>query len=107
MEFARAVRRDAHRHRVDGEVPAHQIVVEALTETHLRVAGYLVVAVGAKGGDLHALAVLADTDGAELDSGVPQRVGPRPQYSLHLLGPGVGGEVQVVAQTVDPRLAHD
>ena len=38
MEFGRTVGGDAHRHRVDGEVAAHQIVVETLAEPHLRIA---------------------------------------------------------------------
>ena len=98
--------RDAHRHRVDGEVAAHQIVVEAVAEAHLGVARHLVVGVGAEGGDLHALVALADADRAELDAGVPQRVGPRPQHALHLLGPGVGGEVEVGAEPAQQRVAH-
>lgn len=32
------------------------------------------------------MAALADTDGAELDAGVPQTVGPAPQELLNLLG---------------------
>ncbi len=97
---------DAHRHRVDREVTAHQIVVEAVAEAHLRIARHLVVGVGAEGGDLHALIALADADGAEVDAGVPQRVGPRPQHALHLLGPGVGGEVEVGAEPAQQRVAH-
>ena len=97
---------DAHRHRVHGEVAAHQIVVERVAETHLRIARHPVVAVGAERGDLQAVPVLADADGAELDAGVPQRVGPRPQRLLHLLGARVGGEVQVGAQPAQQRVAH-
>ena len=70
------------------------------------IARHLVVGVGAEGGDLHAVAALADADGAELDAGVPQRVGPRPQDALHLLGPGVGGEVEVGAEPAEQRVAH-
>ena len=52
------------------------------------------------------VAVLADADRAELDAGVPQRVGPAAQHLLHLLGPGVGGEVQIGAQPAEQRVAH-
>ena len=51
---------------------------------------------------------LADADRAELDSGVPQGLGPRPQDLLHLLGAGVGGEVQIldIGQPAEQRVAH-
>jgi len=37
-----------HRHRVDGEVAAHQIIVEPLAETHLRIARNLIVGIARK-----------------------------------------------------------
>jgi hypothetical protein len=105
-EFARTVGGDAHRHRVDGEVAADQIVVEALAETHLRIARNLIVGIGAEGGELQPVAVLTDADRAEFDAGVPQRVGKRPQQLLHLLRPRIGGEIQVIAQAAQQRVAH-
>ena len=52
------------------------------------------------------IARLADADRAEFDAGVPQRLGPSAQELLHLLGPGVGGEVQVSAEPAQQRVAH-
>ena len=45
-------------------------------------------------------------DRAEFDAGVPQCVRPLPQQLLHLLGPGIGGEVQVSAEAAQQRVAH-
>ena len=106
VEFGRAVRRDPHRHRVDGEIPPHQIVIEAVAESHLRVARDLIVTVGTKRGDLHAQVGLAHAERAELDPGVPQRLGPRAKESLHLFRAGVGGEIQVGVQPAQQRVAH-
>ncbi|EUA37214.1 polynucleotide adenylyltransferase/metal dependent phosphohydrolase domain protein [Mycobacterium avium subsp. avium 2285 (R)] len=106
QEFARSVGRDPHRHGVGREIAAHQVVLEAIAEAHLGISGHLVVGVGAKGGDLQAAVALADADGAELDSGVPQVVGPPPQDLLHLVGARVGGEVQVGAQPAQQGIAH-
>ena len=51
--------------------------------------------------------VLLGADGAELDAGVPQRVGPRPQQFLHLFGARVGGEVQVPGvESAEHGVAH-
>jgi len=77
-----------------------------VAESHLRIAGHLIVGIGAEGGDLQPVAVLADANRAEFDAGIPQRVGPRPQQFLHLLGPRVGGEIQVIAQAAEQRVAH-
>ena len=70
-EFARPIRGDPHRHRVRGEIAAHQVVVEAVAEAHLGIARHPVVAIGAEGGDLQAMFVLADADGAVFDPGIP------------------------------------
>ena len=50
--------------------------------------------------------VLLRADRAELDAGIPQRVGPRPQQFLQLLGAGVGGEVQIGDRPLQHRVAH-
>ena len=105
-EFAGTVGGDADRHGVRGEIAAYEIVLEALAEAHLRVARHLVVGVGAERGDLHAIVALADPDRAVLDAGVPERVGPSAQHRLYLLGPGVGGEIEVGTQPAQQRVAH-
>ena len=106
MEFTRAVGGDADRHGVRGEIAAHEIVLEAFAEPHVRVARHLVVGVGAERGDLHAIVALADPDRAVFDARVPERVGPSAQQLLHLLGPGVGGEIEVGTQPAQQRVAH-
>ena len=52
------------------------------------------------------MTVLTHADRAEFDAGLPQRVGPRAQQLLHLLGPRIGGEIQVTAQAAQQRVAH-
>ena len=95
QELPRAVRGDPHGHRVGGEVAPHQVVLEAIPEAHLRVAGHLVVAVSPKSGDLQSLVRLTHADGAVVDPGIPHRVGPRTHDLLHRLRPSVSGEVEV------------
>ena len=97
---------DADRHRVSGEIAAHEIVVEVVAESHLRVARHLVIGVGTVRGDLQAVIGLADADRAELDARVPQCVGPAAQHLLHLLGARVGGEVEVIAEPAQQGVAH-
>nr|CRL56745.1 hypothetical protein CPGR_04069 [Mycolicibacterium fortuitum subsp. fortuitum DSM 46621 = ATCC 6841 = JCM 6387] len=112
MEFGGAVGGDTYRHGVDGEVPAHQVITEVVAELHGRIPGHLVIAVRPERGDLEAVLdaahPLAHTDGAELDAGLPQRVGPRAQNLQHLLRAGVGGEIQiaVLGQPAQQRVAH-
>ena len=106
LELPRAGSGDPHRHRVGGEVAAHQILGEAVAETHLGIARHLVVAVGPEGGDLQPMPGLGRPDGAEVDPGVPHRVGPRPDDVLHLLRAGVSGEVEVGGQPTQHGVAH-
>ena len=80
--------------------------VECVPEPHLGIAGHPVVAIGAKRGDLQPEMVLLGADGAVLDAGVPQRVSPRPQQLLQLLGARIGGEVQIGTQPLQHGVAH-
>ena len=48
----------------------------------------------------------ADAHGAELDAGFPDAVGPPPHDLLHLVGAGVGGEIQIGAQSAQEGVAH-
>ena len=105
-ELPGALGGDPDGHRVGGEVAADQIVVESVPVLHPGVARHLVIAVGPEGGDLQTVTGLADADGAEVDAGVPQRVGPGSHDRLHGLRPGVGGEVQVGGQPAEHRIAH-
>ena len=106
QELPRSVRGDPDGHRVDREVAPQQVVLKAITETHLRIAGHLVIAVGAKGGDLQPLARLTHADGAVLDSGVPDRVGPGAHDLLHLVRSGIGSEVEVGGQSAEDSVAN-
>ena len=105
-ELPRTLGGDPDRHRVGGEIAAHQVVFEPVPEAHRGVARHLVVAVGPERGDLQAPACLAGPDGAEVDPGVPQGISPRPEDLLDRRGPGVGGEVQVGGQPSEHRVAH-
>lgn len=107
MEFGRPVARHADRHGVGGEVAARQIVIEVVPEFDRRVPGHLVVAVGAERRDLDAVAALDDADGAELDARLPQPVAPAAQELAHLLGPGIGGEIEItgVGEPAQQRVA--
>ena len=89
---------DAHRHRVDGEVAAHQIVVEVVAEAHLRVARHLVIGVGAERGDLERGRRALPTPMVPNSMPVSHSASAHGRSNLlHPLGPGVGGEVQVAS----------
>ena len=82
-------------HGVDGEVPADEVVLDAVAEGHLGLAGVGVVGLGPVGGDLVLLVPPLAGDGAEPLALGPHRIGPARHHGLDLVGPGVGGEVQV------------
>ncbi len=98
--------RQRHRHGVDGEVAAHQIADQVVAVLHLRVAAARLVGLGAVGGHLDAKAGLDQADGAEGDARVPGRLGPALDQRQHLLGPRVGGQVEVVAEPAEQGVAH-
>ena len=105
-EVLGARRADPDRHRVDGEVPSDQVVVEGLAERDLGIAADLVIRVRAKRRDLDQVVALADPDRAELDADVPERVGPAAEELRHRFRARIGREVEVVAQTPENRVAH-
>ena len=47
-----------------------------------------------------------NADRAELDTGIPEGVGPGPHDVLHLVRARVGGEIQVGTQPAQHRVAH-
>ena len=51
------------------------------------------------------MAGLANADGPEIDTGVPHGVSPRPHDVLNLLGPGVGGQIEVRRQPAQHSVA--
>ena len=87
----------AQRHGVDGEVAAHEIVLEVVAEGDDRLAGHPVVGVGTVGRHLDRVRSLAGADGAELAPHVPVRVAPVGEDRLGLLRGGGGREVEVTA----------
>ena len=105
-EFVESGGRDAHRHRVHPEVAAHQVGLERIAEPDLRVARHAVVGVGAERRELEVVTTLRGADGAELDTGVPQRVSPGAEDLLDPRGPRVGGEIEIGAQAAEQRVAH-
>ena len=98
--------RQAHRHGVDGEVAAFEVVVEGVAEHHDRLAGLAVVGVGPVGRDLHRRVAATGADGAEVTTHVPRRVGPPGDGPLDLFRARVGGQVQVGHGTAEERVAH-
>ncbi len=100
------VRADLHRHRVDGEIAAHQIVGQRRSVLDYRITRDTVVSVGPEGRDLDLLAVLDGADGPELDAGVPLLVHPALEQSLNLLRPGVRREVQIATEAAQDRVAN-
>ena len=105
-ELRRTVGGDADRHRVDREVPADEVVGEVVPELDVGIARHLVIGVGAKRRDLQPVLTLGDAERAEVDAGVPQRVAPAAQEPQHLIGAGIGGEIQVGAHPAERAIAH-
>ena len=100
--------RDAERHGVDREVAAGEVGLHLVGEGHVGLARVGRVGLGAVGGDLEHRAVLLQPDGAEAGSLVPDGVGPPGDERGGLLGPGVGGEVDVGREgPTEHRVAHD
>ncbi|MDH6190129.1 hypothetical protein M2168_003161 [Streptomyces sp. CZ24] len=105
--------RQGHRHGVDREVAADQVVLDRVAVGDLGLARGAVVRLRAVRGDLDLegdlLALdhgpLLAADGAEGDADLPDGVRPRPDQPEDLLRPGVGGEVQVVPQPPEQRVA--
>ena len=96
----------AYGHRVDREVAADEVALEGVAVRHLGLARGAVVGLGAVGRDLDRVAVLERPDGAERDARRPRASRPSPEQALHVLGPGVGGEVEVVAEPAEQGVAH-
>jgi hypothetical protein len=93
-------------HRVDREVPAGQVLAQRVAVLHDRVARRAVVRLRAVGRDL-------DPEAARWTPTVPNAIpvsqvdSAQPSTScLDPLGPSVGGEVQVVPEPAEQRVAH-
>lgn len=98
----------AEGHGVDREVTAGQVGLDAVAEGHLRLARVGTVHLGPVGGDLVATPLAEAGDGAEPLPLGPYRLRPLPEECLDLVGPGVGGEVEVGhVVTVWRRAADD
>ena len=96
-------------HRVHGEVAARKIGLDRVGEFDSRLARVRVVGLGAVGRDLEGAVALPRPDRAEALALGPQCVGPSVQERLRLLGPSVGGEidVRVLEGTVREQIADD
>ena len=89
------VSRQPGRHRVDGEVPAAQVLLQGLAVPHVGLARGQAVLLAAVGRDLEDHAALAQPHRAEGDPDRPHLVGPPLDGGQHLVRGGVGGEVEV------------
>src|SRR5690606_18458887 len=98
--------RNLQRHRVDGEVAAQQVAVDAVAELDDGFAADPVVAVGAIRGDLDLFALHAGADRAERAADVPVRAGDRLDDTEDVVWTRVGGEVEVVGGPAQDRVAH-
>jgi hypothetical protein len=83
------------RHRVDGEVPAAQVLLERRAVLDVGLARGPVVLLAPVGGDLEVVVALAQPDGAERDPDRPGLVGPAAGDRQDLIGGSVGSEVEV------------
>jgi hypothetical protein len=94
------------RHRVNREVPSGQVRLEALAEKYLRFAAGWVVSVAPVRRDLNDLVTEAGADRAELTPDVPDGIGERFDDRENLVGPGVGGEVEIGDRTAEEGIPH-
>ncbi len=106
VRIGEVVLRQAHGHRVDGEVAAAQVIKEVRAVPDDRVATHAVVLVGAVGGDLQAHSLALRADGAEAATGFPAGLGPALEHGERLVRMRARGEVQVVAKPADQGVAH-
>ena len=80
---------------VDGEVPPRQVQLDVVAERDVGLPRVGHVDLGAVRGDLEELAGAPAADGAEAGPLRPDVVGPTPDQALDLVGPGIGGEIEV------------
>ena len=101
---------DVHGHGVDGEVTADEILLDPLPESDHRFAGVGFVGVGAEGGDLDLPLLVAlllhGANGPEIPTDVPGGGSEITENGVGLVGTRRGGEVQVVAEPSQHRIAH-
>jgi len=83
------------RHRVDGEIPAAQVLLERTAVLHIGSARAQPVLLAPVGGDLEDRVSLAQPDGAEGDPHRPYLVGPLAGYGQNLGRCRVRGQVEI------------
>ncbi len=96
---------DADGHRVDREVTPAEVAEQVVAVRHVGLAGHRVVGLGAVGRDLDLPVTDPGADGAERATHVPHRVDPAGEQLLGLLGAGRRGEVEVVLEAAEHRVA--
>ena len=94
------------RHRVHREVAAREVADQRVAVLHGRLAARRVVGLGAVRRDLDLPLPAAAADRAELAADVPGRLGPALEQPLGDLGARRGGEVEVVVQPAEHRVAN-
>jgi hypothetical protein len=93
-------------HRVHREVTPAEVVTQIVAKSHDRVTAHPVVRVCPKCRDLQAQAAPGEADRAELGAGGPGRLGPAGDDAQRLVGPGAGGEVEVVTEPAEQGVAY-
>ena len=99
-------RGQARRHRIDREVTPGQVRLQRGSVLHARLARMRLVFLAAVGRDLDIPVTLAQADGAEVDSHLPDRVGPVRDDLEHLIRPRVGRQVEIGVLPADEHIAH-
>jgi hypothetical protein len=89
-------RRHQEGHGVDREVTTGEVGLHGVGEGDVRLAGVGAVRLGPVRRDLEVATGLAAADGAEALPLGPHRIGPPPHGGLDVVGPRIGGEVEVL-----------
>ena len=95
--------RQRQRHRVDREVAAREVGLDVVTEHDVGLARVGDVRLGAMRRDLVVAVALPAADRAEPLALQPDGVGPWPHDRLDVVGPRVGGEVEVDLGRIAPE----
>ena len=93
-------------HRPDREVAADEVVVEAVAEPDDGFARFGLVRLGSVGGDLDLDAGLHRSDRPEVATDVPVGVGPVGDEGEDVVGPRVGGEVEIGHRPTEKCVTH-
>ncbi|CAI8329560.1 MAG: Uncharacterised protein [Cellulomonadaceae bacterium TMED98] len=97
---------DPNSHRIHGEVPPDQIVVEVVPKLDSGFSGLTVIAVGTVGRYFNSVLTKSGRDRAESSPHIPGGISQWGDQSLDLVGGCRGGEVEVVHLLTEKRVSH-